>query len=150
MKRLLIAAAAAALSLAACVKSPEQDTYKGPYDVYVGTVKVDSKDGNTYYNENIKVAWRTPAGGPDELAIYQIKFVPAMPVTINVSIPGIVATEQEDGSIRLDCPDVDPWALGGPYPKYRVSGFSGSVRGDRLSFKLLFGETPTEFEGLKE
>lgn len=149
MKRLVLALAAA-LCLAACVKDPEHDQYKGPYDVYVGTVKVDSKDGNTYYNENIRVAWRTPAGSPAELAIYQIKFVPAMPVTINVTIPGVVATEQEDGSLRLDCPDVDPWALGGPYPKYRVSGFSGSIRGNKLAFKLLFGTTPTEFEGFME
>ena len=39
--------------------------------------------------------------------------------------------------------------MGGPYPRYHVSGLTGTLEGDQLSFRLLFGDFPTSFTGKK-
>ena len=79
------------------------------------------------------------------IVIYRIKFVPAMPVTIDVSIPGI--SVQGDA---FSCDNVIPWALGGEYPIYTVHNLKGTVAGETLSFSLLFGDYPTRFTGRLE
>ena len=147
MKRNILALFLALAGLCACYKAPQPDEV--PQDsLYVGTVSVDY-DGGVYDNPDTQVACIPSADGKTaDIVIYKIKFVPRMPIRIDVTIPGVKVTSLQDG-LQLSCHDVTPLAMGGEYPKYQVYNLQGSVIGNKLSRSLLFGEYPTRFSGTR-
>ena len=146
MKNQLLFIALAVLLLDGCTKmDPENSNVTEEY--YIGTVSV-LYEGETVDNENIKVKFsQSNDGTTASIVIYRIRFVPKMPVRINVTIPDI--TIQAEGSnTAFSCDRVVPLALGGEYPKYTVTDLHGEIVGDRLQFSLNFGEYPTSFSGV--
>jgi len=143
-KHILLAAAAVAAF--ACQKPAAEEPVTPEEASYVGTVTVISND-TPFDNENIEVAF-VPAedGKTASITIYQIRFVPKMPVTLDVTIPDVEVTPGAQ-EISLACDNVVPLAMGGEYPRYTVTGFSGKISGDQLSFSLNFGSSPTSFTG---
>ena len=113
---------------------------------YAGTVTVIYKDA-PFDNKNIRVRF-TPSEDSmsASITIYQIRFVPQMPVTIDVTIPDITLLSTHE-KITLSCERVVPLALGGEYPKYTVTDLQGEIIGKELSFSLNFGDYPTSFRG---
>ena len=147
MKKLLVILAA--LSLFACSKVepelpvPEKADYKG-------TVTVIYQD-SPFENEDIEVNF-TPSedGKTAEIVIYKIRFVPQMPVTIDVTIPGVSLAATSEG-INIECDSVIPLAMGGEYPRYTVTDLKGIQKKDgTLEFSLNFGDYPTSFKGTKQ
>lgn len=145
MKRILPFLACAAL-LAACNQPKPEEPLQPETGSYLGVVTVEYS-GTSFDNENITVVFKPSEDGKTaSLEIQKIKFVPAMPVTIDVMIPDVelsATTEQID----LACAEVIPLALGGEYPRYIVTGLSGTIRGEEMSFSLKFGDYPTSFHG---
>lgn len=78
----------------------------------------------------------------------QIRFVPQMPVTIDVTVPGVTLQPGEK-DIVLTCVEVVPKALGGDYPRYTVTNLTGKIVGNELTFSLNFGSYPTSYRGTK-
>lgn len=148
MKHRLFASLFILLAVACGKKELDEPVVPVPAD-YVGTVSVDYND-TTFDNENISVSFDPAADGTTaSLLIHQIKFVPQMPVTIDVTIPSI--TLQTSGrKILLSCGSVAPLALGGEMPRYQVTEFTGEVEDGRLTFSLNFGDYPTRFTGTKQ
>lgn len=147
MKQLLILSTLL-LAAIACEKSEDPETPVPQPADYAGTVTVEF-EGTSFDNEDISVSFEpSEDGATASVTIHQIKFVPQMPITIDVTIPDIVLTVS-GGKTLLSCESVDPIAMGGPYPRYHVSGLSGALEGDNLSFRLLFGDFPTSFTGKK-
>lgn len=137
--------AAVVLCLAACSKPQEEWTVPEKGD-FRGTVTVIYQNA-PFNNENISVGFEPSEDGKTAiLTIYKIKFVPQMPVTIDVTIPNIEMSLTKSGAV-LACENVIPLALGGEYPRYKVTNFSGILIGDKLNFNLNFGDTPTSFIG---
>ena len=138
---------AATLLLLACNKPaqpviPQENNFKG-------TVTVIYQDA-PFDNENIEVNFKPSADGKTgSLTIYQIKFVPQMPVTIDVTIPNINVTSTPE-QINLECAQVIPLAMGGEYPRYTVTDLKGSIVGKEISFSLNFGSVPTSYKGKLE
>ena len=98
MKKIAFLATLAALF--ACTKTPQEQPLptKGNYS---GTVSVDW-NGGTFDTENISVDYLPAADGMTaDIIIYKIKIVPAMPVTIDVTIPG----GHRHAQGRRDCPE---------------------------------------------
>ena len=145
MKRILLLFACAGL-LAACTQPTPEEPLQPETGSYLGVVTVDYA-GSSFDNENITVRFLPAEDGKTaSLEIQKIKFVPAMPVTIDVTIPDVAlaaTTEQ----ITLSCDEVIPLALGGEYPRYIVTGLTGQIVGEELSFSLKFGDSPTSFRG---
>ena len=83
-----------------------------------------------------------------EASIHQIRFVPQMPVIIDITIPGI-ALNSTDDKIALKCDSVIPQAMGGEVPRYKVTGLKGEIVDDELWFSLNFGSFPTSFRGAR-
>ena len=134
------------VALAGCAKLMPDTPVDTEESDYVGTVTVIYKD-EPFDNENIKVTFIPAAeGGTASIKIHKIRFVPKMPVTIDVTVPGIT-TIKEGRNTLLSCDRCIPLAMGGEYPKYTVTDLSGEVAGDELSFSLNFGEYPTSFKG---
>ena len=72
-----------------------------------------------------------------------------MPVTIDVTIPGI-ALQSSAEKVILSCERVIPLAMGGEYPRYTVTDFQGEIIGKELTFSLNFGDYPTSFRGQRD
>ena len=143
--KLLFAATLAALLVSCAKETPETPLVPQESD-YTGTVTVIYQNA-PFDNENIKVNF-SPAddGKTASITLHQIRFVPQMPVTIDVTVPGINLQSTPD-KIILTCEETIPLALGGEYPKYTVTNLQGEIVGNQLSFSLSFGDYPTSFTG---
>lgn len=145
MKTNKLFVALAALALLACNKKEPEVIVPETAD-YQGTVTVQYQ-GEPYDNENIEVNF-TPSedGKTASITIFKIRFVPQMPVTIDVTIPhvGLTATSTE---VILICDEVIPLAMGGEFPRYTVTNLTGSIKDGSLEFSLNFGDIPTTFKG---
>ena len=135
-----------ALSLIACTKVEPEKLPEPEAADYTGTVTVMFQ-GEPFDNEGINVNF-TPSedGKTAEITIYKIRFVSQMPVTIDVTIPKINLQSTSEGII-LSCEEVIPLAMGGEYPRYKVTELKGKVAGKELKFSLNFGDYPTSFKG---
>ncbi len=139
--------ALAAVAAIGCNKNNPEETVGPKEGSYVGTVTVNSTSGEVFDNENIEVSF-TPSedGKTATLVMYQIKFTPRMPMTLDVTIPDVNITA-EGQEIKLECAEVVPIAMGGPFPNYTVTNLTGKISGGELTFSLNFGATPTSFKG---
>ena len=148
MKIKVLLAAAMAVSILGCTKEKPEEPLVPVETDYVGTVSV-IYNGEPFDNENISVNF-APAedARTASVTLHQIRFVPQMPVTIDVTIPGI-ELQSSIGKITLSCERTIPLALGGEYPRYTVTGLKGEIVGEELSFSLNFGDYPTSFKGKK-
>lgn len=146
MKVKQLFAVLALVSIVGCIKIAP-DTPAGEEDAdFVGTVTV-IYEGEPFENENIRVTFMPDADGRNaSIKLHRIRFVPKMPVTIDVTVPGL-AVSSEAGKTVLSCERSIPWAIGGEYPKYTVTELSGEIVGEELTFSLNFGEYPTSFKG---
>ena len=143
IKNLTILSVALA-TLFACNKPQDEPAFPNQAD-YKGTVTVEATSGS-FDNEDIRVNFEASEDGTTAtLTIYQIRFVPTMPVTIDVTIPNVQLSQ--NGSV-LSCEQVVPLAMGGEFPRYTVTNLTGKREGNELSFSLNFGSTPTSFKGV--
>lgn len=142
----MIFAALVAMTLIGCGKAEPDTPIVPEMSDYKGTVTVMYK-GEPFDNENIQVNF-TPSedGKTASIVIYQIRFVPQMPVTIDVTIPN-VAVQSTTEKILLSCERTIPLAMGGEYPRYTVTDLKGEIVGKEMSFSLNFGDSPTSFQG---
>ena len=142
----MIFAALVAMTLIGCGKAEPDTPIVPEMSDYKGTVTVMYK-GEPFDNENIQVNF-TPSedGKTASIVIYQIRFVPQMPVTIDVTIPN-VAVQSTTEKILLSCERTIPHAMGGEYPRYTVTDLKGEIVGKEMSFSLNFGDSPTSFRG---
>ena len=142
----MIFAALVAMTLIGCGKAEPETPIVPEMSDYKGTVTVMYK-GEPFDNENIQVNF-TPSedGKTASIVIYQIRFVPQMPVTIDVTIPN-VAVQSTTEKILLSCERTIPLAMGGEYPRYTVTDLKGEIVGKEMSFSLNFGDSPTSFQG---
>lgn len=138
----------AALALLACNKEEKNETPVAEAGDYKGVVTVEASSG-TFDNEDIEVNF-TPSedGATASITINKIRFVPQMPVTIDVTIPNVGLTSTKNG-FQLACDNVIPLAMGGEYERYTVTNLTGTLKDDELAFSLNFGSTPTSFKGTK-
>lgn len=154
MKRYLMLIAAALMLLVSCQEPPTIITDQS--STYSGTMKV-GYEGDEFVQNGITVkAELDPTGTTMDLKLEKVKFVPAMPIRIDVTIMGIPVETAADGSVTFSADDVTPWAMGGPYDTYRVDDLVGFIENERISFSLDFFNTkknegyPTSYEGTKK
>ena len=146
MKAKSFFAAVAALLLAACGKEAPETPIVPTESAYIGTVTV-TYQGADFDNENIQVDFLPSEDGTTaSVLLHQIRFVPQMPVTIDVTVPDI-KLQSTTKEVILSCETCIPLAMGGEYPRYTVTGFKGEIAGDELTFSLNFGDYPTSFKG---
>lgn len=150
IKRLFAFAAALAL-LVSCKEPPTVITENSP--VYSGRMTV-LYEGEEFVQNGISVKAEFHDDGTlVDIMLQKVKFVPAMPLRIDVTIMNIPVDKAADGSMTFAADGVVPWAMGGPYDTYRVDELYGTVSGDDISFSLDFFNTkkgegyPTSYQG---
>jgi len=144
MKRIAFILIASLMAFCACEKDPVYE----PFDDadYRGVVTVEYQ-GVNYDNNNISVEVDVDdATGTLTIDLYQIKFVPQMPVTVDVTIPGVKYSEAE-GVLTFSGDNIIPLSGVVPVERYLVTGLSGTIKDRQCSFSLNFGAFPTSFVG---
>ncbi len=116
---------------------------------YSGTMTVTA-DGIDNVSEEVKVEVRIDETAKTlDIMFYKVKFVPQMPVSLDVSVPG-VGFEVKNGTIELSADGIVPLSGGTlPFPKYTVTGLSGTLTDSGILMKLNFGKYPVAYEGQK-
>ena len=132
------------LVLAAVMTSCDKEENKND-DVKTGIASTDYMGILTA--ENIKVSYNsTEKTDSASITLYQVKFSPRMPLTLDVTVPGISVKKTDKGA-ELTCQRVIPLAMGGEYPNYTVTGLVGKIVDNQLSLSLNFGSTHTSYQG---
>lgn len=111
-------------------------------------------DGEEFVQNGVSVKADLSADGRSvDIMLQKVKFVPAMPIRIDVTMMDIPVEEGADGSMTFSADGAVPWAMGGPYDTYRVDDLYGIISGNDISFTLDFFNTkknegyPTSFHG---
>lgn len=136
---------AAALTVAAaCSKNEPVKIIETPTEtVYSGTMTVVA-DGKDNVSENVNVSLQVD--GTATIVFNKVKFVPQMPVSLDVTVPG-VKCEIRENEIILSGNDIVPLAMGMPYAKYNVTSLTGKITAGKLTISLNFGEFATSYVG---
>ncbi|MBQ5524629.1 MAG: hypothetical protein IIT93_03825 [Paludibacteraceae bacterium] len=103
-------------------------------------------EGKEYETKDIKVTFRKDNESTATISMYKVKFVPKMPVTIDLDLPG-VSYATTDASYTLSGNNIVPTMGGNPFDRYTATNIEGTANKDALSFSLYFGEYPTRYEG---
>ena len=132
--------AAVLVVAAACSKNEPVKIIETPTEtVYSGTMTVVA-DGKDNVNVNLQ------DDGTATIIFNKVKFVPQMPVSLDVTVPG-VKCEIRENEIILSGNDIVPLAMGMPYAKYNVTSLNGKIIAGKLTVSLNFGEFATSYVG---
>ncbi len=122
-------------------KAPEPEGEKK--GSYFGTVEVDNDDGH-FVKENVEVSVTKEENAKTyTIKLYRVKFATAMPVEIDMLIQGV--TIDEEGMISGN--EIIPYAMGGPFEKYKITNLTGYMTDKTLRFEMICGEYPTKYSG---
>ena len=142
-----------AWALASCEKAPTVITDDSPE--YTGTMIV-AYEGEDFKQTGIKVLGEfDQSRNTIDIKLQKVKFVPAMPIRIDVTIMDIPAVSTGEDSWTFEADDLTPWAMGGPYDTYRVDDLHGTISGNSIEFSLGFYNTkkqenyPTSYSGVR-
>ena len=81
-----------------------------------------------------------------DIYMYEVKFAPLMPVTIDMRISG-VPYSKTGSNIVFYGDSIVPTAGNKPYEKYIVRDLEGTVTADSMLISNLYGETPSVYAG---
>lgn len=136
--------AAVSVVAVACSKNEPVKIIETPTEtVYSGTMTVVAA-GKDNVSENVNVNLQDD--GTATIIFNKVKFVPQMPVSLDVTVPG-VKCEIRKNEIILSGNDIVPLAMGMPYAKYKVTSLNGKIIAGKLTISLNFGEFATSYVG---
>ncbi|MGM9789124.1 MAG: calycin-like domain-containing protein [Candidatus Cryptobacteroides sp.] len=147
MKKLIALAAFAAMFLTGC-ETIEKLKTAGDAG-YVGTMTVLFQ-GSEEKSNNVKIDVVYGEGGTLTLKFNQVKFVPQMPISLDVNVAG-VPYKMRDGIVSFSGTDIVPTygLVNTEMPNYTVTNLKGTIKDDVLDFTLNFGSIPTSYTGSK-
>lgn len=135
---LVVAAACSKNEPVKIIETPAETVYSGTMTVVVG--------GKDNVSENVKVNVNLQEDGTATIIFNKVKFVPQMPVSLDVTVPGVTC-EIRINEIILSGNDIVPLAMGMPYERYKVTSLSGKIIAGKLTVSLNFGEFATSYVG---
>lgn len=138
--------AAVLVVAAACSKNEPEKIIETPAEtVYSGTMTVVA-GGKDNVSENVNVNVNLQDDGTATIIFNKVKFVPQMPVSLDVTVPGVTC-EIRENEIILSGNDIVPLAMGMPYEKYKVTSLTGKIISGKLTVSLNFGGFATSYAG---
>ena len=140
------------LVLLGCVACSEENTPKDetqkPVDTnYVGQLTVGEGDSNSFVLENVKSKVEY-ANDKMSILLEGVKFAENMPVSLNMTIPGIDYTTGD--VINFWRTGIVPLAMGGEFPTYPITNLNGTITDGVMSFSMTCGDYPVMYTGTQE
>lgn len=115
-------------------------------NIYTGTINVNFK-GQATDTEGVDCGvLKDDNKKTIDLNLYQVKFVPQMPLTIDLTIPSI-SFQESNNEIKFSADSIAPTMGGNPYPQYAATNLTGMIIGDSIWFHCSFGDYPTTYQG---
>ena len=119
----------------------------GNYDMYMG--EITATQGTSVFKDNgivVELTFNNAAQSVN-MVMNQVKFAEAMPVRLDIAIDGLSFTKT-DKKVVITGDNIIPTALGGPFEKYIITRFSGTLDAEgNLVFDMLCGGMPVNYIG---
>ena len=95
--------------------------------------------------------------GTLSLIFEKVKFVPQMPVSLDITVPGVAFKIVSKNKAEISGNGIVPLTGGKEYEMYAVTGLTGEITDendssradDSISFRLKFGDYPTSYSGVE-
>lgn len=147
MKKLSFIAAIMALFICGCEKNSDNGEQQPGTLSFSGTMTV-VYGGETVPTDDVKIDVSYEEDGTLSLLFHQVKFVPQMPVSLDVKVAGITYIDR-DGVVTFEGDGIVPTygIVDAEMPKFTVTGLTGTIEGNVLRFSLNFGAFPTSYTG---
>ena len=126
------------------VDNPEIDITD---NTYIGKLTVDQNDGSFYIQEKVSIQVQKDDDNSLKLIMHKVKFSEKMPISLNMTIPGVSQTEISD-YISIQGENIIPIAMGGAFPKYTIKNMTGKITRTEINFSLICGDYPLSFSGV--
>lgn len=139
----LLAAVLLPLAVVSCGTDEPDEILPDPTGELVGSFSIVNSDGSTFSMDAIKAGYEIAEGTVD-ITLYEISFSPRMPMTLDMTIPGVKCSKVS-GGYSLSADSITPTALGKPFPNYMVTGLSGSLTDTGLTLKMDIGGCPSTY-----
>lgn len=133
------------LAIVSCGTKEEPEKTPEPIGEFTGSFSIVNSDGSTFSMEDIRAGYEVGEGVVD-ITLYGVSFSPRMPMTLDMTIPGVAVSKAPDG-YSLSSASITPVALGKPFPNYMVTDLSGSLTDDLLTLKMDIGGCPSTYSG---
>lgn len=149
MKKFIMFIAAVIVAVSCSKDNGKDDPVICPSDgQFSGSMIVTSGDvDNVSDNVIVDISFSETEKTMDIL-LHQVKFVPQMPISLDVTVPGVAYTAANEGGLTFKGENIVPIAgMVGPYPKYTVTSLTGKVSDGQLSMSLKFGDYPVKYVG---
>ena len=130
-------------SLPACGSKEPEEILLDPTGELTGTFSIVNSDGTPFTMEAIRAVYEITGSNVD-ITLYSISFSPRMPMTLDMTIPG-VSCSKSSGAYSLSGDNIVPTALGRPFENYMVTGLTGTLTDTGLALKMQVGGCPSEY-----
>ena len=144
----LLLLAVAAIFITACGKDNNPELPVIEDGTYVGTMTVLSLPGGPvlHKQENVTIKIEKGTGDIIEMEMFAVRFAPTMPMSLDVTVPGISITATATG-YSLQGDNIVPLAAGGLFPQFTMKNIEGSLTSRNLTFSMICGTFPLSFTG---
>lgn len=145
----IIAMLFAAVMFTACNNDEGRDDQLDGTAVFTGSLTV-TYQGNDIVTDNVRVEVDFDDDGKNaDICFYGVKFVPQMPVSIDVEIPDVPYVMSGDDKYTFNADGIVPVSGEAevPFPQYTVNGLKGVLGNANLELSLSFGDFPTKYSG---
>lgn len=134
---------------AACENGNNNDLPNNPVEqkCYKGTMVVDQNDGTFYTQEDVEVDFEIKDGKLN-FVMYQVKFAKGMPLKLDMVVEGADYVDN-DGSYTISGDGIVPYAMGGPFEKFTITGLEGTITDTEFEMEFMCGEYPVTYAGTK-
>lgn len=130
-------------ALTACGSKEPEVTLPDPTGELTGSFSIVNSDGTTFTMDAIRAGYEI-TGSTVDITLYSVSFSPRMPMTLDMTIPGISCT-LSSGAYSLSGDNIVPTALGRPFENYMVTGLTGTLTDTGLALKMQIGGCPSEY-----
>jgi len=137
------AAVVMSLTLVACGTEEPEEILPDPTGELTGSFSIVNSDGTTFTMDAIRAGYEVGEGTVD-IILYAISFSPKMPMTLDMTIPGVKCVKSS-GGYSLSADSIVPIALGRPFENYMVTDLSGSLTDKGLSLDMEIGGCPSTY-----
>ena len=130
-------------SLTACGSKEPEEIFPEPTGELTGSFSIVNSDGTTFTMDAIRAGYEI-TGSSVDITLYSVSFSPRMPMTLDMTIPGVICTKSSS-AYSLSGDNIVPTALGRPFENYMVTGLTGTLTDTGLALKMQIGGCPSEY-----
>ncbi len=142
---------ATAMVFIACDKDDENNDDNERFfirEIYTwgGTMSVTQDDSSVFTQADVLVDVDFFDKDYLRIVMNQVKFSEKMPIQLDMTIDSIKYVVGDE-NLEFGGNNIVPQAMGGPFPQYTITGFTGKTKDGQIDFSMMCGKYPLSFSG---